>query len=63
MLKLKTKDNKILLGIDSENVKRLKQGKPIRVKGSEIGIENDIYIAYGETIQDILNELGIAGIQ
>jgi uncharacterized alkaline shock family protein YloU len=63
MLKVKTTDGLIVLGIDAENVKRLKDNQPIRVKGDELQIDHDIYIVYGETIQDITQKMGIAGVQ
>lgn len=43
----------IVLGIDAENVKRLKDGKPIHVKGTDIDTDSDIYIVYGHTLDDI----------
>jgi hypothetical protein len=58
MLKLKS-GNKILLGIDKENVKRLKKGSPILVKGDDIGLKEDIIIAYGDTLKNITDELNI----
>lgn len=45
------------LGITEENVKRLKEGKPILVKGEEIEMEHDTVILYGKTEQDIAKEI------
>jgi len=58
MLKVR-KDNIVMLGLDAENVKRLQQNQPILVKGSELGLDVDIYITYGETFKDIINEYGL----
>lgn len=59
MIKIKTKDGKVILGLEKENIKRLKQGKPIHIKGSDLGIENDIYIVYGNTKNDIMKDLNL----
>ena len=50
---------KILLGLDKTNVKRLKQGQPIFIKGSDIGLEKDIYILYGNSLKDIQKECNL----
>lgn len=63
MIRAKTEKGTVLLGIDKENVKRLKEGKPIYVKGDSIGIENDICIAYGDSLQDIAEEFGLTTVQ
>lgn len=52
----------ILLGIDKENVKRLRKNKPIYIKGSDLLIDDDICIAYGNTLEDIMKEFNIPGI-
>lgn len=55
----------VLLGLDARNVELLKQGKPIMVKGEDIGIEGGLRIAlmYGETIDDIVRELERTGVE
>ena len=58
MLKAR-KGKNIILGLDRENIKRLQQLKPIRIVGKDLNIEQDIYIIYGETLQDIAIELEI----
>ncbi len=56
---MKTNEGKdiILLGISRENILRLKEGKPIHVKGDELGVSQDIFIMYGDTEMEIYNEL------
>jgi hypothetical protein len=49
--------NIVLLGLSKENLERLKEGKPIHINGSELGIANDILIMYGETEAHIYKEL------
>lgn len=52
----------LLLGIDRENIDRLTSGKPIRVLMESIGIERDVLIVFGETLQNVTDELTAAGI-
>lgn len=63
MVKITTVDGNVLLGIEAGNIKRLKEGKPIMVKGADIGKDFDIFIMYGDTINDILKQLKITPIQ
>jgi hypothetical protein len=60
-----TKDGRpmLLLGIEAENVKRLKEGQPIHVNGREDDLPIDVVIMYGETLQDVLDDLVKAGVQ
>jgi hypothetical protein len=57
MLKAKTNNGIFILGLEAENIKRLKQGKPILVSLAELGGTDDVMIMYGETVQDIAKEL------
>ena len=50
------------VAISAGNVQRLTEGKPIVVKGAEIGIDFDILIHYGETEAAILKELSDLGV-
>lgn len=52
-----TAGNLVLLGLSNENVKRLKEGKPIHIYGAELGIERDIVIVWGKTEKEILKSL------
>lgn len=53
----------IWLGLEEENIKRLKQGKPIFFDMGEIGIENfDMLISYGKNQQAIMQDMGIVGV-
>lgn len=51
----------VLLGIDKENVRRLTSGHPIRCSAESVGIERDVIVAYGETLQAITDELAESG--
>ena len=50
-------DGLIGLGLTSENIRRLKKGDPIIVKGSTIGKNDDILIFYGKHESDLLKTL------
>lgn len=55
----------LVLGLDRENVLRLTAGKPIDIDGEEhgMGLPMDIFILFGESLQDIADELRAAGIE
>lgn len=57
--KLTTDDGEVKLGfgITQENVKLLKQGKPIYVDLNEMGIAAKLMIMYGETEAQIVKQL------
>ena len=44
-------------GLSAENVKRLQAGQPIAIDLTEMGIEADVMIFYGETEVDMYNDL------
>ena len=50
-------DGLMILGLDAENVRRLKDGQPILKALSQFGGTDDILILYGETIDDIKRQL------
>jgi len=52
----------LLLGVDRENINRLTAGKPIICKGESVGIDRDVMVVFGETLQDVTDELAKAGI-
>lgn len=47
----------MILGIDAENVKRLKEGKPILKSLAQFGGTDDIVIVYGDTLDDVQKQL------
>jgi hypothetical protein len=57
MLRARLSNGVFILGIDAENVKRLKDGKPILVSLAELGGHDDVMIMYGDTLLDIQDEL------
>lgn len=57
MIRARLSNGAFILGLDAENVRRLKDGKPIMVSLAQLGGTDDVYIMYGETMADIHREL------
>ena len=57
MLRARLNNGVFILGIDAENVRRLKDGQPILVALAEMGGTDDVIIMYGDTYKDIADEL------
>jgi hypothetical protein len=49
------------LGLEEENLKRLREDMPIHIKGKDMGIAFDIVIYYGKGLEDLM-EMTKAGI-
>lgn len=57
MLKARLSNGVFILGLDADNVRRLKEGKPILLSLAQLGGTDDICIMYGETLADMMREL------
>ncbi len=57
MLIARASNGTMILGIDAENVRRLKDGKPILKALSQFGGKDDVLILYGETLADVQAQL------
>jgi hypothetical protein len=57
MLIARMSNGVMVLGIDAENVKRLKEGKPILKSLGQFGGTDDVLIMYGDTLDDVEAEL------
>lgn len=57
MLKARMSDGRFIIGIDAENVRRLKAGMPITLDMKPLGGSDHIFIVYGETLGDIAVDL------
>ncbi len=56
MIKARMNNGDLILGLSSENLKRLKKGQPIKFSMAPIlGVSDDLYIMHGETESDILD--------
>lgn len=60
MLLAKTTNDVFILGLDAENINRLKDGKPILISLAKAGGHDDIMIMYGDTVDAIKAELEFA---
>jgi hypothetical protein len=57
MLRARLNNGVFILGLDAENIRRLKDGKPILVSLAELGGTDDVLIMAGETLNDIAADL------
>lgn len=57
MLIARATNGMMILGLDAENVKRLKEGKPILKSLAQFGGKDDILIVYGDTLDDVQRQL------
>lgn len=57
MIRARLSDGTFILGIDAENVRRLKSGQPIRVDLKQLGGTDVVAIVYGDTLDEITREL------
>ena len=60
MIKAKLNNGNVIFGITAENVRRMKDGKPIQIMMDELGLgDKKIFIMYGEDEHAIIDKLGI----
>lgn len=59
MIKFKSNDNKLLigLGLSEGNLKKLREGKPIYIMKEELGIDFDLLIFWGRTEKEMVKKL------
>lgn len=57
MLRARASNGVFIFGLDAENIRRLKEGKPILVSLGQMGGTDDFMLVYGETLADIEREL------
>lgn len=63
MIKVRTTNGQVVLGLSEENIKRLKQGKPISFNLSALAMPPcPVMIFYGKTEDAMLEELRKAGM-
>ncbi len=53
----------LLFGLSAENMKRLQSGQPIKINLTEMGMQGEVLIMYGQTEAAIVEELRQAGIE
>ncbi len=58
MIKAHLNNGDLLFGLSKMNIKKLQEGMPIIIEGKDMGIDDiKIIIMYGETEEDIYEEL------
>lgn len=57
MIRALLSDGTFLFGVDAENIRRLTNGQPIVIDLTEMGGKDKFAIMYGETIEDIQEQL------
>lgn len=57
MLRARLNNGVYILGLDSENIRRLKDDHPILISLAELGGTDDVLIVAGETLADIKSNL------
>lgn len=57
MLKIKATDDLVLFGLSEMNLVKLREGKPIEIDMSELGMSGRVIIFYGGTEGDMRREL------
>lgn len=60
MIRIRLTDGTFLFGIEAENVRRMKDGQPIRIDLKPMGGTDTLVLMYGETQGDIKRELETA---
>lgn len=59
MIKARLTNGNVILGITNQNIKMLKQGKPMKIDMKELHLgDKTIYIMYGKDEKAITDELG-----
>lgn len=58
MIKAKLSNGDLVFGLSEENVRRLKEGQPVKINLKDMGLEDrNILIVYGETEEKIYEEM------
>lgn len=63
MLIARLSDGSFIIGIDANNIRKLREGKPMVVDLFSLGGTDRFMLAYGETLGDIIKELKDAGME
>lgn len=61
MIRARLSDGRFLLGIDANNVQKMKEGKPLVVDLSDHGGVDCFIMVYGDTLADVLKDITDAG--
>ena len=62
-VKMQTRSGqKVLLGLDRENITRLKKGEPIVIPAENLQIDVDIVIDYADDLKELIKRYGLPAI-
>lgn len=57
MIRARMSSGSFVMGLDAENVRRLKGGEPIVIDLTLMGGTDRVYLMFGESLTDVLREL------
>jgi hypothetical protein len=57
-----TAGDMVLFGLSEKNVQLLKEGKPIKIDMTELGLTGKVLIFYGKTEEDMMSEFKKHGL-
>lgn len=60
MIRVKTNEGLFIMGVDAENIRRLKAGQPLNIDLRPMGGTDRVVIFFGETLKDIMRTLEAA---
>ena len=46
-----------IFGIDKRNIRNLRKDKPLMIKKEETGLSHDLFIIYGDTLEDVARNI------
>lgn len=53
----------LIIGVSEANVQEMKKGRPLRCDGSEVNLDIDVVVIYGETEESLVDDLRSIGTQ
>lgn len=56
------KGRMLFLGLSDKNLQLLREGRPIKVIGAEVGVDHDVVIFHGRTEQEMVDSLQRNGV-
>ena len=52
----------VVVGVDRRNVDRLTAGKPLRIRGKQLGLGADVVVGYADRLEDFVEDLARQGL-
>lgn len=57
MIRVRMSDGLFIMGVDAENIRRLKDGEPLNIDLRPLGGTDRVVIIYGDTLLEIARDL------